>query len=70
MTRVTLTVQAEFTLEVPEGVDEAQALDSMFANVQEYLTSPEHPFLEDYGPEAWGGYEGPVVVVSTVERKR
>jgi hypothetical protein len=27
----------------------------------EYLTGSENPFKEDYGPGAWGGYEGPFV---------
>lgn len=27
--------------------------------VREYLTSEEGPFWQDYGPKAWGGYDGP-----------
>lgn len=29
--------------------------------VAEYLTNPEGSFITDYGPEAWGGYDGPKV---------
>ena len=27
----------------------------------EYLTLPESVFISDYGPHAWGGYDGPFV---------
>lgn len=32
----------------------------------EYLTLPESAFLEDYGPRAWGGYDGPKVAAVEV----
>lgn len=30
--------------------------------LSEYLTEPSAPFITDYGPDAWGGYDGPKVV--------
>ena len=39
----------------PEEV-RAGALDALLG----YL-GPEGPLAEDFGPEAWGGYEGPFV---------
>jgi len=33
--------------------------DEMFKLVSQYLTLTDYPFLVDYGPDAWGGYEGP-----------
>lgn len=34
----------------------------VFANTfAEYLTTEGYPFEEDYGPNAWGGYDGPFV---------
>ena len=35
---------------------------------REYLTNKEGAFQSDYGPDAWGGYEGPTVTAVTVTR--
>jgi len=43
-------------------------LDQMEAQVKQYLTEPDYPFLEDYGVEAWGGYKGPVIHKVSVTR--
>lgn len=37
-------------------------------NFVEYLTGEDHPFIGDYGPEAWGGYDGPKVIGVQVSR--
>jgi len=42
--------------------------DEMFTLVSQYLTSADYPFLGDYGPDAWGGYEGPIIRSVTVGR--
>ncbi len=34
----------------------------------EYMTGIDFPFLGDYGPEAWGGYDGPKVIGVQVSR--
>ena len=35
--------------------------DEMARIVTQYLTLADNPFISDYGPEAWGGYDGPFV---------
>ena len=37
-------------------------------NFVEYLTEEQNPFIGDYGPDAWGGYDGPKVVGVQVSR--
>lgn len=43
---------------------DADRFDDLF---REYLTTPEYPFLVDYGPRAWGGWDGPTVAAVAVE---
>lgn len=47
-----------FVVTVEHDGSSDDAFDALFA---EYLTTPDYPFLGDYGPEAWGGYDGPLV---------
>ena len=53
------------TVEVRPGEDGApvEAFDRCFA---QYLTATDGPFMEDYGVDAWGGYDGPRVVSANV----
>lgn len=51
----------EYTFEVKVKVD--VDADAKFpASFSGYLTDAPGPFMDDYGPDAWGGYEGPKVV--------
>jgi len=52
-----------FTVELEIDTAEPGMFPEVFA---EYLTEPSNPFLTDYGPDAWGGYEGPKVVGTPV----
>jgi hypothetical protein len=50
-----------YTVEVVIEVADDQRpvdFDDLFA---EYLTTDSYPFLTDYGPHSWGGFEGPLV---------
>lgn len=31
-----------------------------------YLTDEDGPFMQDFGPQAWGGYDGPTVSAVTI----
>jgi len=52
---VTLTLNIELSDSTPEA--EAEFL-KQFA---EYITNENGSIIEDYGPKAWGGYDGPVI---------
>lgn len=40
-----------------------------FAKVfAEYITEVDYPFESDFGPQAWGGYDGPFVTSCSVHR--
>lgn len=43
-------------------------VDLMVRQLVEYLTSDEGVLHEDYGPGAWGGYDGPYITAVTVAR--
>lgn len=42
--------------------------DEMFDLLKDYVTSEEAPLMFDYGPDAWGGWEGPFITNIEVER--
>ncbi|MGI6797656.1 hypothetical protein [Gordonia sihwensis] len=44
--------------------EEAQA--RIKEQLAEYLTSTEVGLITDYGPQTWGGYEGPFIVECSV----
>lgn len=54
------------TFAVSLDIDQDDRGDEFTRIFEQYLTEPEHPFLNDYGPNAWGGYEGPKVVGTPV----
>ena len=51
-----------FTVVIETKAD-GDHFDQLFA---EYMTLPEGPFVEDYGPDAWGGYDGEYVTAVVV----
>ena len=53
-----------FTVEVTVTTD--GSTDSMRQLLAAYLTQPDSPFIADYGPDAWGGYDGPKVTAVSV----
>lgn len=54
-----LELTVRITVRPQEGQALADAKNEMTRLVTDYLTSGEHAFMADYGPEAAGGYEGP-----------
>lgn len=54
-----------FTVEIEVDADPQGQWPGIFTD---YLTEPDYPFLGDYGPDAWGGYEGPKIVGTPVVR--
>ncbi len=63
MPRLTLTLQ----LDVEERLPGGNVVDLM-ACLHDYLTNPECPLLEDYGPKAWGGYDGAFITKAEVTK--
>lgn len=59
----TATIQMHVTIEVsPSPGQSLEDAATEFTDIfKEYLTETSHPFREDYGHGAWGGYEGPFV---------
>lgn len=64
---VDMKVSVEFTIKPGKGQSKAEAKEKFLKLFREYLTYPDNPFQTDYGPEAWGGYEGPTVTAVKVE---
>lgn len=57
---------AEFTLLLTISThDDPEALASI---VMDYLTGEDAPLWQDYGPNAWGGYDGPKIDKIEVRR--
>jgi hypothetical protein len=52
-----------FTVTLDVQGDDPDRMNALFS---EYLTLGEGPFAADYGPQAWGGWEGPFVTGVTV----
>lgn len=50
----------------PKTEDEVR--DEVYDLVKPYLESPEGSLYSDYGPEAWGGYDGPTYIAGAVSR--
>jgi len=51
----TLSLNIELSGATPEN--EAEFLKQL----AEYITNENSSIIEDFGPEAWGGYEGPTL---------
>lgn len=58
----TITLTVSFTV---EERDEGDA-ETLRRNLVSYLTSPDAPLRDDYGPEAWGGYDGAYITAARV----
>lgn len=56
----------ELTLKPGRNQSRAEADAEFLKLFREYLTDEEGAFQCDYGPYAWGGYEGPTVTSVTV----
>jgi hypothetical protein len=57
----------QFTVTITHDGETDDAFDVLF---RQYLTTPDYPFLVDYGPDEWNrrdGYDGPKVYAITVE---
>lgn len=62
-----LSVELEVKPRAGQSQEDAEA--EMTLLFDQYLTLPEGDFQEAYGPEAWGGWEGPFVTENVrVER--
>lgn len=62
-----LRMTVEVSLKPGSNQSEAKAKAEFIKLFREYLTNEEGAFQCDYGPEAWGGYEGPTVTAVTVK---
>lgn len=56
-----LKITVKFKLKPRKGQTKKEAKKEFAANFHGYLTDKEGSFQSDYGPNAWGGYEGPFV---------
>lgn len=61
-----LTITTELTIKPGAGQTQEQAEAEFVQLFRDYLTSKDSVFQTDYGPEPWGGYEGPTVAAVTV----
>lgn len=66
MSAVSLTITTELTIRPGAGQTQEQAEAEFVALFRDYLTLKDSAFQTDYGPKAWGGYEGPTVAAVTV----
>lgn len=58
---MSLIINTELTIRPGVGQSQAEA-EAEFAQLfTEYLTQTDGAFQTDYGPNAWGGYDGPTV---------
>lgn len=63
-----LKVTVEMDITPREGQSQEEAENQFYGLFSQYLTSKEDPFRTDYGPDAWGGYDGPFVKDVAVTR--
>lgn len=56
-----LRMTVEITLKPRNNQSQAEAEAEFIKLFREYLTNEEGAFQCDYGPDAWGGYDGPTV---------
>ncbi|WP_459793191.1 hypothetical protein [Arthrobacter sp. AD-310] len=56
-----LRMAVEVTLKPGSNQSQAEAEAEFIKLFREYLTNEEGAFQCDYGPDAWGGYDGPTV---------
>lgn len=58
------TIKLEVTFTVADDHDD-NAVHTLAGCLVDYLTDSEYPLAEDYGPEAWGGYDGAIIVAAS-----
>lgn len=58
---MSLTITTELTIKPGAGQTQEQAEAEFVTLFRDYLTQEDSAFRIDYGPKAWGGYEGPTV---------
>jgi len=63
---MSLAITTEFTIKPGTGQTQEQAEAEFVKLFREYLTLEDSAFQADYGPEPWGGYDGPTVASVTV----
>lgn len=63
---MSLTITTELTIKPGAGQTQEQAEEEFVVLFREYLTLKDSAFQADYGPKAWGGYEGQTVAAVTV----
>lgn len=63
-----LTVMVSVDFISRDGQTAEEAAEEMAHNLEGYMTDRDGSFQEDYGLEAWGGYDGPRVFNTTVKR--
>ena len=56
---VTFTVSTRWLVDQDKVEEQKKEIGDLF---KEYLTNEESVFFDDYGRDAWGGYEGPNVI--------
>ena len=63
---MTLNITVELDLKPGAHQNQAAAEAEFLTLFREYLTHKDGSFQTDYGPNPWGGYEGPTVTSVTV----
>jgi hypothetical protein len=63
---MSLKITTQLIIQPGAGQSQEEAEAEFLTLFRSYLTNPEGAFQADYGPEAWGGYEGPTVTAVTV----
>lgn len=65
---MTLSIKVDLTIKPGGRQTQKDAEAEFVALFSDYLTNKEGTFQTDYGPDAWGGYEGPTVTHVSVAR--
>jgi hypothetical protein len=63
---MSLTITVDLTIKPGANQSQEEAEAEFITLFRGYLTNKEGAFQSDYGPEPWGGYEGPTVTAVTV----
>ena len=63
---MSLKITTELTVKPGTGQTQEEAETEFVTLFREYLTNTDSAFQKDYGPEPWGGYDGPTVTAVTV----
>lgn len=58
---MSMKIMTEFDIKPGAGQTQQEAEASFVKLFDEYLRNDEGAFQADYGPDAWGGYDGPTV---------